>query len=242
MIYHILNGDALKEQLAGMLEGEVIIFRECLVEGPVLASNYEEFFRNRAEFLRQSYGTSLSDYNEFSAAELRRINDLPISSEINLWFEDDLFCQANLWYAVNQLKRHQRCYLVRPKQHDHYGFGGYDTKGLKGLLTSKVLLNTDLLSTLWEAYCDNNTMALKTIGETLESRYPFLRGAISAHIDRQATGNSLGRPKETLQAIIDLFETEDFGKIFQEFSRREPIYGYGDLQVRRLLKELKRQT
>ena len=38
MVYHILNGDALKEQLP-TLSGEVIVFRECLVEGPVKAAD-----------------------------------------------------------------------------------------------------------------------------------------------------------------------------------------------------------
>ena len=30
----------------------------------------------------------------------------------------------------------------------------------------------------------------------------------------------------------------DFGIIFKEFCKREPIYGFGDLQVKRLLSEL----
>jgi len=33
--YHILNGDALKEQFPDRIKGKIIIARECLVDGNV---------------------------------------------------------------------------------------------------------------------------------------------------------------------------------------------------------------
>jgi hypothetical protein len=48
---------------------------------------------------------------------------------------------------------------------------------------------------------------------------------------------------ESLKAIIAEWETENnespkFGTVFQEFCRREAIYGYGDLQVLRMVEKL----
>ena len=38
---------------------------------------------------------------------------------------------------------------------------------------------------------------------------------------------------------MDELNTEQFGLIFKEFCNRESIYGFGDLQVKRLLDEIK---
>ena len=34
-------------------------------------------------------------------------------------------------------------------------------------------------------------------------------------------------------------DTKDFGTIFKEFNRRESIYGFGDVQVRRLFNSIR---
>jgi len=46
------------------------------------------------------------------------------------------------------------------------------------------------------------------------------------------------RPVQSLKEIKEELKTDDFGIIFREFSKREAIYGFGDLQVKRLLDEL----
>jgi hypothetical protein len=38
---------------------------------------------------------------------------------------------------------------------------------------------------------------------------------------------------------MDELETEDFGIVFKEFSQRENIYGFSDLQVKRLFDKIK---
>jgi hypothetical protein len=34
-------------------------------------------------------------------------------------------------------------------------------------------------------------------------------------------------------------ETDEFGPVFKEFNKRESIYGFGDLQVKRIFDEIK---
>jgi hypothetical protein len=37
-------------------------------------------------------------------------------------------------------------------------------------------------------------------------------------------------------------ETNSFGEVFKEFNKRESIYGFGDLQVKRLFDEIKNKS
>jgi hypothetical protein len=54
----------------------------------------------------------------------------------------------------------------------------------------------------------------------------------------KATGNvSIKGKIITLKSIFNI-TLADFGIIFREFTKRAGIYGFGDLQVKRLLKEL----
>ncbi|WP_211277476.1 hypothetical protein [Nonlabens spongiae] len=41
--YHILNGDALKEQFPKTIPGKIIVGRECLVDGPVQGDSLSAF-------------------------------------------------------------------------------------------------------------------------------------------------------------------------------------------------------
>ena len=98
--YHILNGDILKEQFPD-ISGELIVARECLVDGDVNGKNLAELYNSRAKFISKNYrGYSIRDYYEKTVPEFQKIQDIPENSDINLWFEDDLFCQVNLWFVV----------------------------------------------------------------------------------------------------------------------------------------------
>jgi len=65
---------------------------------------------------------------------------------------------------------------------------------------------------------------------------------IQAHIDRFPTNNELGRPQQRLLAIKDQLKTNDFGQIFQQFSKEEGIYGFGDSQVKAMFDELNNRS
>jgi hypothetical protein len=88
----------------------------------------------------------------------------------------------------------------------------------------------------------------------LEGEFPFVLKAVEAHIDRIPREGDPGRPVRTLLEIVremrEMQETREmqemraaqksqtrqvnFGAVFREFQRREAIYGFGDLQVKRL--------
>ena len=241
--YHILNGDSLKEHFPDTIPGEIIVARECLVDGNVNSSNLAELFQVRAAFISNNYdGYKEQDYFDKTVPEFQKIQDIPEGADINLWFEDDLFCQVNLWFVINLLcKRNQnnQLFLVRPELHNQYGFGGLVQSELISLFEHRLkLIELDTLAQLWEFYQVNDIERLTETSAQLKNLYPFIYTAVQAHIDRIPANGNMGRPSQSLVQIMAELDTTEFGPVFREFCKREPIYGFGDLQVKRLLDEL----
>ncbi len=242
--YHILNGDALKEQFPKQIEGKLIIARECLVDGDVSGDTLEELFGNRAAFIADNYeGSSVEEYYAISVSEFKKIQAIPNQSEINLWFEDDLFCQVNFWFTANLIvnsdSNHQ-VYLIRPTTHTHYGFGGLNTAELIAAYKQKTpLIELDTIASLWLSYQQNNVQQLLETAKELQATFPFIYNAVMAHIERIPTKSNPGRPIQSLMKIMAELQTDSFGPVFIEFNKRESIYGFGDLQVKRLYDEIK---
>lgn len=240
-LYHILNGDALRQQLPEDMEGEIIVFRECLVDGPVKADNTEKLFAIRAPFIAEFYGDyTEKDYFHDSASELKKIPAIEDGSTVNLWFEDDLFCQVNFWYAIDLLsEKHVELFLVRPESHSRYGFGKYNPEELPGLSDQRILINNpEQIAALWKAYQDEDIVSLTRLAEELKESFPFIYHAVQAHLQRIPGNGSEGRPIETLRKIIKELGDEPFGPVFRKFSKREAIYGFGDLQVKRMYDQI----
>ena len=116
---------------------------------------------------------------------------------------------------------------------------------------------------LWREYQRGDVEALRNVAARLEGEFPFVLKAVEAHIDRIPREGDPGRPVRTLLEIVreirevlemreiqesrevqEMQETRaaqksrtkqvNFGAVFREFQRREAIYGFGDLQVKRL--------
>ncbi|MBC8214119.1 MAG: DUF1835 domain-containing protein [Candidatus Marinimicrobia bacterium] len=242
--YHILNGDSLKEQFPDGIQGELIVARECLVDGNVKGKDLNDFFHTRAEFISSNYnGYNEQDYFEKIVPEFQKMQNIPDNSDVNLWFEDDLFCQVNFWFVVHLLCKsikNTTVFLIRPKVHSQYSFGGLNKSELISIYENRLeLTELDKLANLWESYQIGDTTKLVDSARKLESKYPFILPAVEAHIERIPTMGNIGRPTESLVAIMKELETDEFGAVFREFSKRESIYGFGDLQVKRLFDEIK---
>ena len=69
--YHILNGDVLKNRFPENIPGEIIVIRECLIDGSVEGNDLKDFFATRAKFISDSYeGCSEQDYFKKTVPEL----------------------------------------------------------------------------------------------------------------------------------------------------------------------------
>ena len=241
--YHILNGDALKEQLPKSIEGDIIVARECLVDGAVDGKTLDDLFETRAQFMASNYeDCTVEGYREKTVVEFQKILQIEESAEINLWFEDDLFCQVNFWFVLHLLAETKKTYalfLIRPLSHSQYGFGGLNKQELVSVQENRIpLTDIEKLAQLWSFYQNNDSEELLKISKSLDSKYPFLLPAVQAHIDSEPKNGDNGKPAESLIKIMKELKTDKFGPIFMEFCKRESIYGYGDLQVKRLIDKI----
>lgn len=107
--------------------------------------------------------------------------------------------------------------------------------GRKTLISSS---DIQKFSSLWKGYQANDYGRMVRIGNDLSNDYPFLLPAIKAHGARGSVDGSPGRPEQAVINIINELQTTDFPQIFKEFSKREGIYGFGDVQVKRLLEKI----
>ncbi|MCL6218096.1 DUF1835 domain-containing protein [Zunongwangia pacifica] len=241
--YHILNGDALKHQFPKVLPGKSIIARECLVEGTTKGDDFDSFFKNRARFISESHAETEENYLKNVKSEFQKILDINEACEINLWFEQDLFCQANLWFVASlivQTPHVNNVFLVMPKEHTPFGFGGLSEPELIAAYNHrKSINNVQDFAKLWQHYQNNNLEDLKETAKNLKKEFPFILPAVKAHIARIPKKEDPGRPVTATLKIMDELQTDDFNLIFREFCKRESIYGFGDLQVKKLVEKAK---
>lgn len=237
-IYHILNGDSLKEKFpAKKITGEIIVMRECLIDGPVGNDNLKDFFRERSAYIQKEFNEDEKDYYDKVGGEFKKFEAIPEGSEINLWFEDDLFCQVNMWFLLSMLKdRELKVYRVFPslkEKKDHWkGFGTDGEAELIDSFKNRIeFKEKDIIlgSALWNAYRKNMNDYLEKLSHSESECFRLLPEVCKAQIER-----SFGRPEKILNEIIKEGKSK-FEDIFEDFFKREGVYGFGDEQVKKLL-------
>ena len=243
-IYHILNGDSLMSQLPASILGELIVARECLVDGNIQGDTLSELFANRAEHIESYSQVPNGKYFETTVPEINKIMHIPPKATVYCWFEDDLFCQVNFWFVLHLLKKQDQgytIYLVRPNKGNEYSFGHMSQEELIiAYNTAYIIETTELkcLADLWPNYQQKNFDNLLQIATGLLQRFPFLLPAVNAEIDRLPDDSGYGRPERQLLLIMKNLDTEDFPTVFRVFHQKEGIYSFGDLQVRRMFDAL----
>lgn len=242
--YHILTGDCLAKQLSQIpIKGNVFVCRECLVDGPLEGDNLEQFWTTRAKYILETYNDSTEHYFKKVVTEFEKIITLPDNSEINLWFENDLFCQANMWFILSLLsgsKKQLKVFRIFPvinHQQDLWkGFGMSDAAMLEQALLKRIEFTFhDLLlgNKIWNAFKENDLYELKVLSNSTSECFQFLKEVCQAHIDRFPVNNELGRPEKLVKEILDT-TAKEFNIVFMEFSRQAGIYGFSDLQVKNI--------
>lgn len=245
---HILNGDSLAAKFPADIHGQKAVVRECLVDGPVEANSLEELWVIRDEYLSETYDeASKGEYFEKVVPEFETILTSRTTEKVYCWFEKDLFCQVNLWFVMSLLSKHEGdVYLVIPEKADiRLGFAELDERQMEEHFRDAKLLTKNeraILASLWGMYQQHHIDEAMTLSKTTHTELPFLLEAVQAWKDSIPHGKYPGRPKATLIEIMEEYKTDDFRKIFIEFKNRAGIYGYGDLQVKSLLEEIKKEA
>lgn len=240
MNIHVLPGDALAERFTEINIGdETVVCRECLAVGDVKAENLTEFWNVRAAFIESTYGGAKEKYFQTVASELQKLENISPDSEINLWFEHELFCQTNMWFCLSLLQKSKAdVYRVAPIVESEYdvwkGFGSADKEDLRRSYDQRIKFKEEditLGANLWRAFQNAEYAELERLSQTKSSCFPYLETVCRAAVEKNT------RPKEILREISKT-SISDFNEIFAEFSRRAGVYGFGDSQVKRILQEL----
>jgi hypothetical protein len=240
MILHVLPGDAIVTEFkASGFEGEISVCREVLIEGDTSGDTLPEFWANRERFLTGEYPDAGGDYHETVVREFAKLAALQSGSEVNLWFEYELFCQANMWFCLSLLAESTAdVYRVAPvtlsKEKVWDGFGGFTPLDLQECFKARVKLSAsdlELGTLLWSAFRNRDNNDLTRLSTTESPAFPMLREVCIAAIEKEH------RPREVVADIISRGES-NFSKIFSEFRSRAGEYGYGDDQVKKIWQNL----
>lgn len=236
MIYHVLPGDAQVEDFRKTgIEGEILVFREALVVGPVDADDPQQFWNERAQFILTEYGEDEIEYHDKVAAELEKLNEMTAEDEVNLWFEYELFCSVNMWFCLSKLNvTGANVYRVEPSVIDNAdrwsGFGRLGADDLKRCFEARQLFAESELKLgldLWNAFVKRDGDRMIELAENASPRFPYLEEVAKAAAEIET------RPREIIREIRSEGITE-FEKLFPEFGKRAGVYGFGDSQVQRI--------
>ena len=237
MTYHVLPGDAVAGVFKeAKIDGEMIVCREVFVTGPIDAKSIVEFWDERAKFILAEYGEDEIVYHETVADELAKLGDLTEDDEVYLWFEYELLCSVNMWFCLWLLSETgASVYRVEPiglavdSRWD--GFGKFEADDLRACYEMRTKLSGEdvaLGAALWQAYRSKDFDKLKELSKGATDAFPYLTEVVAAAILQDS------EPLAVVRAITSGGET-DFGKIFAEFKKRAGVYGYGDLQLQRII-------
>jgi hypothetical protein len=237
MRYQVAPGDAVASELKKLdLDGEIIVCRECLIVGDVDAASLPEFWDQRARFILSEYAEDNIVYHETVADQLSRLLDMDAGDEVNLWFEYELFCSANLWFCLWLLNEtdtqvYRVAPVVRSEAERWLGFGKLGYNDLVKCFGSRVPLSRDEVrfgAELWNAYRKSDFRRLGKLGSAAAPAFPYLAEVTAAAADRST------RPAEIL-AEMEIDKAADLAVIFPAFTSRAGVYGLGDLQVQSIL-------
>jgi hypothetical protein len=240
MRVHVLPGDAYVDTFRETgIDGEVVVFRECLVEGDLWGPSLPEFWKTRENYLSSTYPEPDNDYQDSVAGEIERILKHDAGDEICLWFEYELFCSVNYWFCLNLLRdTRARVFRVSPTVRDEQskwnGFGKMTADEMRVCWDARVALTVEDIeqgTELWHAFKTGNEIRIRKLGEYESSAFPHLREVTEAAAEKET------RPKEIVRDIVRS-GTHDFGKVFAQFAERAGVYGLGDAQVKRIFEQL----
>lgn len=248
---HILNGDSTFYSFKHSgLGGETLVWREVFSEGPLKKDIDTDFWKMRAEWIAATFNDTTEHYMEHVEGELGKLNGN--YSEINLWFEFDLHCQANLLGVMTLLGRmidldEPVISLICPDSYpgvdDFRGMGQLDGGQLADLYESRIQLSEydfRLAAEAWEVYVQKNEAVLSTfINENpFWGSLHLLKPALEAELKRlQVNAEGLNYIEQKLKAIHDSGVTNRVN-IYEKFWADEKIYGMGDTQLDIYLKKL----
>lgn len=244
---HLINGDSTLGTLRETaLPGDKFSIDDILMEGPIIDGlGTERAWNLRADYLERHFAIAKADYLSGYAKRDRLLNDALSSDEIVLWFEFDLFCQANLlyfmdWFAAHDLFRARLTWICPasfPGREHFRGLGELHSHELESLFPtrSEVTIEQKRLARLgWAAYGSDDPRTIERFLQLDTTALPLLAPALRAHLERfPSTANGLGvAARKALEILAE--GSIAFHHLFPRLSAQPEMFvqGIGDSQLR----------
>ncbi|HEY4194557.1 MAG TPA: DUF1835 domain-containing protein [Mucilaginibacter sp.] len=252
-ILHVLNGDSTAHSFEHTgLEGDLLVWREILSQGPLEGDiSSADFWKAREAWIGKTFKDVPEHYQEYVLNPLEKLSE-PYG-EINLWFEFDLHCQANLLGVMAMLSDNTdlsppSVYLICPGdfpgKSDFRGMGELTGEELEYLYDNirLQLSETDFViaGEAWRLYTQGDADKIEKWLDinTFWGSLHFLKPAMGAHLQRlRVNENGLNAIE---QKLLDIYNSGIKNKhaIYQAFWQTEQIYGMGDTEIDLYLKKL----
>jgi hypothetical protein len=247
-VLHITNGDTSAARLeAAAIEGTIVPWREALSEGPApsLAAG-AEWIETRATFLSNGYRVGFEGVHRQLTELEGRLSSAHESDEIVLWFDQDLFCQANFLYLLARLALDEKgSTKISRVYSSEREIGRMSSVEIASLLETRIPItreDLDLGVRGWQVFSSPDPRLIETFLAEPTGRLPHLNEALRLHLERfPSTFNGLGTIDQWLLERIAEGE-RSFVQLFSRFTAEKAGYGLGDWQIWRTLEHLARCT
>ena len=239
---HIVNGDATVARLTpAALPGDVLVWRDVLVEGPVERDRPVDVLATlRAPWLSRRLGIPADEYVANGRAQAAGLAAAVTHDEIVLWFEQDLFCVANLAHLAAWLRAEAargRVSLIFPAE----PLGTTDAVTLATLFADRRPFTEDAIAdaaSWWDAYAAPDPGAFDR--RPARGAVMFLDAAARLHLSRfPAVENGLGAVEASALAALD-GGARPIAEVYREavLDARMRRHGMSDLQFAAHLRAL----
>ncbi|WP_422006781.1 hypothetical protein [Roseivirga pacifica] len=250
---HILNGDStLAIFNKSGLEGETLVWRDVLSQGPVNASfGSDQFWADRETYMTSSFeiepGKFQTDVIDPFKAFVSKIGTY---KQVVLWFEYDLFCQINMLglmsYLGEKVEPGTELSLVCTGHIEGYdklmGLGELPADIYTQLYNTRLKLGTrefEYAQGAYDTYSSADVDDLYTYMIMPFHELPYLAAAFEAHWKRfPSSETGLSEIEEKMLEFIKEGVKTD-RELVGKMLRWQTTHGFGDLQYFGILERIK---
>ena len=243
---HVLNGGSTAHTFRETaIPGDTLVWREVFSQGP-LSENVSsaDFWKAREKWIAGTFKERPEEYKKTVVEPLQILKE-PYET-INLWFEFDLHCQANLLGVMELLAQNTNlsppvvnlvCPGEYPGKPNFKGMGELEADELEYLYENIIVQLSEIdfviAGEAWKLYVKNDADALeKWLDETkFWGSLHLLKPAMEAQVKRLRT-NADGL-NYIEQKLLGIYQNgaETRHTIYHRFWNDEKIYGFGDSEL-----------
>lgn len=229
----VTNGDSAAANIRSAgVKGRVLEWRDFLHDGPVPDVGSLELVSDaRADFISGALGFDLDGVRADFAQRDGVLAAHIAYSEVELWFEHDLFDQLQLIQLLAFFAREPERLGLRLMQADTYlgALAPAEMIRFEGVAAPVTSLQLELGRAAWEAFTAATPEGLAVLGHSSLPELPFLSAALRrllAELPAPESGLSLTEER-TLRALADGPQT--IGRLFGLVTQAEDAQFMGDL-------------